>query len=179
MLETEALSLLGSVEDHDGNPKRAVKLTRRCLDLTRELGLEWFEAIALMNLGEFELKLGRQDEAEHHASAALDLARRVDDRQNMVFALVTLALVARARGDDERAGRIWGGIEAESARASIGRWESVYRQEYEQQILQGAGPAFERGLEQGRHILLEALATSILDASEAVRTYPDSFQTTG
>jgi predicted ATPase/class 3 adenylate cyclase len=164
MLETEALSMLGSIEDHDGNPERAVELTRQCLDLTRDLGLEWFEAIALMNLGEFELKLGRQDEAEQHACSALDLARRMDDRQNMVFALVVLALAARARGDDERAGRIWGAIEAESARARIGRWESVYRQEYEQQILQGAGSALERGLEHGRNLSLAAVAAFILDA---------------
>jgi predicted ATPase/class 3 adenylate cyclase len=164
MLESEALSALGGVEDHDGNLERAVELTRQCLELTRDLGFEWFEAIALMNLGEFELKLGRQDEAEQHASAALNLARRTDDRQNMVFALAALALAARARGDDERAGRIWGAIEAESARAPIGRWESVYHQEYEQQILQGAGRAFERGLGDGRNISLEAVAASILGA---------------
>jgi predicted ATPase/class 3 adenylate cyclase len=166
LLETEALSLLGSIENHDGNLEQAVELTRRCLELTRDLGFEWFEAIALMNLGEFELKLGRLDEAEQYASAALDLARRVNDRQNMVFALAALALVARARGDDDRAGRIWGAIEAESARAPIGRWESVYRREYEQQILEGAGPAFERGLEDGRSISLEALAATVLGAGE-------------
>ncbi|MBA2475645.1 MAG: hypothetical protein H0V40_06795 [Actinobacteria bacterium] len=176
MLETEALSLLGSVEDHDGNVQEAADLTRQCLELSRGLGFEWFEVIALMNLGEFELKLGRQDEAEQHATAALDLARRMDDRQNMVFALAALALAARARGDDERAGRIWGAIEGESARAPIGRWESVYRQEYEQQILQGAGSAFEGGLEDGRNTSLEAIATSIVDAAGTEWTEADSNQ---
>jgi predicted ATPase/class 3 adenylate cyclase len=106
MLETEALSLLGNIEDQDGNLEQAVELTRRCLELTRDLGFEWFEAIALVNLGEYELKLGRRDEAERHASAALALARRLNDRQTVVFALALVALVARARGDDDLAGRI-------------------------------------------------------------------------
>jgi tetratricopeptide (TPR) repeat protein len=166
MLETEALSLLGNIEDQDGNFEQAVELTRRCLELTRDLGFEWFEAIALVNLGEYELKLGRRDEAERHASAALELARRLNDRQTVVFALALVALVARARGDDDLAGRIWGAIDAESARAAIGRWESVYRREYEQRIVGGAGPAFERGLEAGRGISLEALAKLVLGAGE-------------
>jgi predicted ATPase/class 3 adenylate cyclase len=160
MLETEALSLLGSVEDHDGNVEKAVELTRGCVELARELDFEWFEAIALMNLGEFELKLGRQDEAEQHAFEALDLARRIEDRQNLVFALLVLALAARARGDDERAGRIWGAIETESARAPLGRWETVYRDAYEATIFSGAGEDFERGLEEGRGLSLDEAAAS-------------------
>jgi predicted ATPase len=170
MLETEALSLLGSVEDHEGNVEKARDLTRQCLELTRDLGFEWFEAIALMNLSEFELKLGRQDEAEQHASAALGLARQMDDRQHMVFALAALSLVARERGDDKRAGWLWGAIEAESARAPIGRWETVYRQEYEQLILEGAGAGFERGLQEGLRTSLEAVAASILHPDGGARS---------
>jgi tetratricopeptide (TPR) repeat protein len=167
MLEAEALHALGNVEDHDGNWEVAIERTRQSLELSREIGIEWFEAIALMSLGEYEIKLERHDGAEQHASAAFELARRMDDRQNMVFALAALALAARARGDEECAGRLWGAIEAEEARAPIGRWESVYRQEYEEKILQGTAPAFERGLEAGRNMSLDAVTSHNLGASSA------------
>jgi predicted ATPase len=164
MLEAEALMGLGSVDFHDGNVEQSVALMRRGLELSRQLALEWFETTALINLGEFELKLGRFGDAERDACAALALARRTHDRQSMVFALATLALAARAQGVDERAGLIWGAIEAEAERAPIGVWDTHYREEYEPQIVNDAGPGFERGLADGRRMTFdEAVARCLAD----------------
>jgi predicted ATPase/class 3 adenylate cyclase len=161
MLESDAVGALSGVAYYEGDFEQAFELARRCLEAVRAIGVEWTVAITLTNLGELEVKLGDLNEAERHLTEAFELAARMEDRQNLIFVIATLALAARARGDDERAGWLWGAIEAESARAPIGRWDTVFRDDYERQVRAGAGPAFERGLEAGRTTSMESVAASV------------------
>ncbi len=154
-LEGEALSVLGLVEDHDGNIEKGLEFLCRSLELARSVGFRWREAIDLANLAELSLKLDRPAEAEAHGRAALELSRLMDDRLSTVSSLATLALVARARGDATRAGRLWGAIEAEEARAPLGRWDS-YRDEFATPLLTLAGPEFETARKRGRRDRLDA-----------------------
>ena len=130
LVECEATGSLASVELQEGNLERAAVLGRRNLDLSRELGVDWFQTFALLTLAEIALASDEPDEAARHAGEALAISRQLDNRQESIFAIAILALAARARGDDEHAGWLWGVIEAEEARGPLGRWEALYRAEY-------------------------------------------------
>ena len=74
----------------------------------------------------------------------LAVAREIGDRQSMAYGLAVLAWVAAALGRSERAGWLWGAIEAEQERADLGQWK-LERDTYEQRVFIAAGDAFERG----------------------------------
>jgi hypothetical protein len=116
--------------------------------------------ITLGNLADSCAELGRYDEASSHAREALERAERLGDRQNTLWGLALLAWVARAEGEPERAGRLWGAMEAEEARAPIWRWDEE-RPRYAARVLADDDPAFERGLEDGRRL---ALADAVREA---------------
>ncbi len=61
-----------------------------------------------------------------------------------------LAGLATATGRLERAGRLWGALEAETERERVGYWEAD-RAEYETRIVRD-DPAFERGRDEGRRL---------------------------
>jgi predicted ATPase/class 3 adenylate cyclase len=164
MLEGDAVGALSGVAFYEGDLAEAYRLARQYLESIRAIGVEWMIVIALTNLAELEVKHRDIEQAERHLNEALELAARMEDRQNTIFTLATLALAARARGDEERAGWLWGAIDAESARAPIGRWDTQYREEYERQVLDGAGADFARGLEAGRGTTIEAVVATILSA---------------
>jgi hypothetical protein len=115
-------------------------------------------------LAEYAFELGLIDEAEEHSSAELALARQVGDRFATLGALTRIARVAAEHGDDERAGRLLGSIEAEEARAPVGLW-ATYRDEQAAPVLSAAGPAFERGRGDGRRLPLDDAIDYALDAS--------------
>ena len=163
-LEGEALSVLGLVMNHDGAPEVAVELIAQSLEIAREVGFQWREAIDLSNLADLSLALGRPEEAEEYARAALALSREMDDRLSTVQSLALLAQTAKAEGDAERAGRIWGAIEAEEARAPLGRWEQ-YRDEYEASVSDGS-PEFDRGRREGHSRPLEIAVERELSGHE-------------
>ncbi|HET8651457.1 MAG TPA: adenylate/guanylate cyclase domain-containing protein [Gaiellaceae bacterium] len=156
-LEGEALSVLGLVEDHDGNTERAFDLVRQSRQLARDAGFDWREAIDLHNLAELALKLGRVNDAEGYVSAALELSRAMNDRQTTVLALAMFARVACERGDAARAGRLWGAIEAEAARATLGRW-GLDLDDLAASLRPVAGPVFERARSVGGQDSLEEAA---------------------
>jgi ATP/maltotriose-dependent transcriptional regulator MalT len=164
LLESDAVGALSGVAFYEGDFAESYRLARQYLESVRAIRVEWTIVIALTNLAELEVKHGNIEEAEPHLSEALELASRMEDRQNTIFVLATLALAARARGDEERAGWLWGAIDAESARAPIGRWDTQYREEYERQVRDGVGADFARGMEAGRGTTMEAVVATILSA---------------
>jgi hypothetical protein len=79
-----------------------------------------------------------------------------------VFSPASLAVAARIRGADERAGRLWGAIEAEEQRAFLGRW-AARRPEFANSVLVPASAELERGLDVGRRMTFEDAVTYALD----------------
>jgi hypothetical protein len=73
----------------------------------------------------------------------------------MVRGLARLARISAERGELERAGRLWGALEAEEERGPVGAWD-VERERYAAPVLAHTGPEFERGREQGRALELDA-----------------------
>jgi hypothetical protein len=94
----------------------------------------WGESIKLSNLARFSSRLGRTDDTEAYAREALEVSREIGSRISSVFSLASLAVAARARGADERAGRLWGAIEAEEERLFLGRW-AARRDEFASDVL--------------------------------------------
>jgi tetratricopeptide (TPR) repeat protein len=161
--ESDLLETLALVEFEEGNVESAYSLERRSLEIVRELGgWAWGVPIKLINIADFVTDLGRPDEAQLHAQQALELSREIGDRMTMVFSLASLAVAAHALGNDERAGRIWGAIEAEEERGFLGYW-SAYREFYSERVDASESPAFERGLKAGRTQTLEESATLALE----------------
>ena len=79
---------------------------------------------------------------------------QIGDRQHTVYLLALLAWAAAAAADAERAGRLWGAIEAETERGPIGQWEAE-REEYALHLAAVSGPAFDHGVADGRAMTLE------------------------
>jgi hypothetical protein len=83
------------------------------------------------------------------------------DVMTIAYALTTLAQVAAERHQPERAGRLWGAIEAEVGRRRIGQWEEE-REDLEKTLSVVRGPEFEQGREAGRRSELdEAVAYAL------------------
>jgi hypothetical protein len=113
------------------------------------------ESGALGTAAECALSLGRTDEGQERAIRALAINREIGSRQWMLFSLATLAWATAQTGDAERAGRLWGAIEAEAERGRIGQWEEGERDEYAAHLLPVAGPEFDRGVATGTAMPLD------------------------
>jgi tetratricopeptide (TPR) repeat protein len=122
-LVADAFGTLAWVEQGEGNPERALELFEESAARCGAVGFTWMQASAVMNVADVADELGRTDLAWERARAAVRLSREVGDRQFTVYALALLARFAGAAGQAERAGRLWGAIEAEEARRPVGAWE--------------------------------------------------------
>ena len=160
-LEAEALGGCGWVAGQDGDLERARELTQQHVKVVEEVGWVWGEAMGRIYLADLCLSLDRFDDCEESARAGLLLARRLDDRLNSVRALAVLAARAGAAGDADRAGRLWGAIEAEEARGPVGRGEGHRR--HRDRALAGGGDELERALDAGRGMTLAEAAASALE----------------
>jgi hypothetical protein len=69
--------------------------------------------------------------------------------------------VAAARGEAERAGRLWGAIEDEVALAPLGGWRR-HRDTCEARMRELAGPEFEQSRAEGRALTLDEAAALAL-----------------
>jgi len=149
--ESEAIGGLGYVAYKAGDVERASELFSRGAEMAAELGFTWWQVGMLIALVECLIELGRIDEAEAAARKELALARGTGDRQSMVYGLVQLAWISSVQGDRARAGRLWGAIEAEEARAPVGQWEDE-RETYAERVLGAGGPELERSRLVGRGV---------------------------
>lgn len=109
---------------------------------------------ALDHLAEFALELERGDAARIHVADGLSLARSINDRQSAVWFLAHAARLAALDGLAERAGLLWGAIEAEESRGRIGQWEDQ-RDSYLAKLAGVPGRDFEQGRSQGQQLTLD------------------------
>jgi non-specific serine/threonine protein kinase len=159
-LEVEALGGIAAGDMHDGNVERARDGFREHVELSRELGFNWFVALGGGSLAECELELGRIDEAEDSARAALALTRQMDDRRLTAWMLLVLAVAAARRGDEDRAGRLWGAAEAERNRGALLNLEWDFANLGPKVPHGDAG--FEAGRAAGRRLSLDEAAAEAL-----------------
>ena len=98
-----------------------------------------------------------------HARDSLERSRQIGHRKGVIGALATLAWIARTAGDIERAGLLWGALEAEERRAPI-PW-ALDREAWEARVSADAGPEFERARRAGSVLSLDEAVTLALDSS--------------
>jgi predicted ATPase/class 3 adenylate cyclase len=149
--EAQGLLALATVEWESQNRERAWELMSRSAALAREIGFAWWETGSLFTLCEWALELGRRDEAEQFGRDSLAVARRIGERMYSIHLLALLARIAAEDGRVERAGLLWGAVEAEEERGRVGQWEDQ-RETYAAPVLAHSGPEFERGREEGRRL---------------------------
>ncbi|MFN2470786.1 MAG: adenylate/guanylate cyclase domain-containing protein [Gaiellaceae bacterium] len=159
--EPQALMVLANIELGEGRPEAALGLFRESVRLSREVGFRWWEGSMLGAVAELELALGRLEDAARSARDCLRVARQLGDRQNSVWSIAALAAAAGRQGDAERAGRLWGAVEAEEGRSRVGQWED-FRGDFEAQVLTAAGEEFERARAAGRLLTLDDAAQEAL-----------------
>ncbi len=151
--EAQALSLLAGLELKAGEEDRAFELYERSAALCKESGFTWARVNVLLTLSELLLERGRLAESEARVRELLPLVMQMGDRQNTIYGLALIARLAAEAGMPERAGRLWGAIEAEETRAPVGHWDGE-RDAYAEPVLANAGPEFEQGRSEGRRLSL-------------------------
>ena len=152
-LEADCLRSGAWIEHSDGNLARAVELNEQSIVLLEQIGHTWLLRGALLESADLARELGQMQKAEDSAREGLRVAQSLSDRQGIVWGVATLAQVFTAAGELERAGRLWGAVEAEAERAPVGSWDRV-RDEAAETIVRD-DPAFERGREEGRGLSFE------------------------
>ena len=120
--EVQALTIKGTLVCEAGDYGSGIALLEEGARRAGEIGFSWWQIVALQRLTRQLFACGRSFEAESRSLEALKLADRIGDRMRRVYSLALLARAAAERRDEERAGRIWGALEAEVARHPI-PWE--------------------------------------------------------
>jgi predicted ATPase len=161
--EAEAIGALGYVAHGAGDFERALALFEESEEKCAAIGFTWWEASVVSNAADCEFELGRIEEAELRARRGMALSRQIGDRQLMVYLLGFLARNAAVRGDVTRAGRLWGALEAEEARAPVGQWEVDDDRETYAKVLFAADEAvLEPARKVGRALSFEAAVDEAL-----------------
>jgi predicted ATPase/class 3 adenylate cyclase len=151
--EAGALTLLGELAFDEGRYDEALELLDRSARLAAEIEFVWWQKNSLQIAAEYALHTGRAADAMSRARESLPIARSIGDRQGTIYGLALLAWAASVMGELDRAGRLWGAIDAEAARGRIGQWEDE-REDYASHVVVAA-PDFERGYEEGRALPIE------------------------
>jgi predicted ATPase len=152
-LEADCVRSGAWLEHEDGNLERAVDLNEQSIVMLDQIGHIWLLRGALLESADLARELGQMQKAAERAREGLRVAQSLSDRQGIVWGVGTLAQVLTATGELERAGRLWGALEAEADRAPIGEWEML-RMEAERTIVRDE-PEFERGREEGRRLTFD------------------------
>jgi predicted ATPase len=163
--ESQAIGLAGEVEYAKGNREVGAELIEQSAKLAGDIGFAWWRSRMLRKLVDCMLELGRTSEAETSAQESLRIMDEIGDRQMMVFALARLARIAAETGREERAGLLWGAIEAEEERSRMGAWAKE-RDRLGAPVLAHEGPDFERGREKGRLLSFEEAVGLALEETD-------------
>ena len=158
--EIQVLTLEGTLMCEGGDDVRGTMLLEESARRAGEIGFIWWQVVALQRLVEHLLSRGRGDDAESHARQALRLVGRIGDAPRRVYLIALLARAAALRRDAERAGRLWGALEAEVARKPLpwNPFDSVHAE----RVLALEGPDFDRARSEGsQQTLDEAVAYAL------------------
>jgi predicted ATPase/class 3 adenylate cyclase len=168
--EAQALHALAKIEREAGDKEHAAGLMEQSLALARASGFVWWELGSVYVMCEWALESGDSAAAERLAREALELARQVGDRLYAVYLLAILARLDAESGRLERAGLLWGAIEAEEKRGPVGQWDAE-RDAYAGPVLAHGGREFDVGRAAGRALSLDDAIERALAPVPESRSY--------
>ena len=119
------------------------------------MGFAWWQGGRLLDLAEIAVEAGRSEDAERWI---LETDLPSSCRSATGSSSCTGSQCSRrsrlSEAHAERAGQLWGAVEAEEQRGAIGHWENE-REQHERRVLAHADPKLEAGREAGRLLSLE------------------------
>jgi predicted ATPase/DNA-binding SARP family transcriptional activator len=158
------IGISGLIERADGNVDSALELLDESLRLANETGYAWWSSQMLFAAADILYDEGSLQEARARLVESLPLLLQIDDRYGAMKTLALFAKVELADGRSERAGKLWGAVQAEEARAPTGLWETL-RMPYHALFDNDADEGFKRGEADGRQLTFAAALAEINDAS--------------
>jgi len=164
--EAQALYVLADVAFEEGRHDEAFELMQQSAALAADVGFVWWQVGALDHLAEFALRQKRLADASRFITTGLRLAVGIGDRQSTVWFLSHTAWLSALGKQRERAGRMWGAIEAEEKRGRIGQWEDQ-RDDYAKNLAGVAGPEFEAARLEGHGMTLDEAVAFALASLES------------
>ena len=163
VLEAQSFGTLASLAENEGDVDAALELYDRSANIAAKCGFTLWETWMRTSVADIAIRLGRYELAASAARVALESAWEQGDRRIGVHALALLARSALESGDRERAGRLWGGVVAESDGGDVVPADDDFRQVTEP-LCAADDPAFAAGLETGRAGLLDDAVAFALTA---------------
>jgi hypothetical protein len=162
-VQVQTTGTLGAIRREAGDAAAACDLLARSCELSREVRMQWWDAMTAAELAAVSLTLGRTDDAARHARQTLLIAHEPFSK---VLAVGVLAGVAAEQGQHERAGQLWGTVEGQDAVSPLGGWRR-FRPVCATYVQAAAGSAFERGQAEGRRWTLDqAVALAVASADK-------------
>jgi tetratricopeptide (TPR) repeat protein len=128
--DIDHLSYLGELEFRAGNSEEALRLASEALVRHRRRNERLHVVVDLSNAAAYSLALSRYDEAAKNGREALALAVSEKNSLWTAFALQHMAAIDALRGDENRAARLFGFIDARMNHLEHQR-EHTEEQEYE------------------------------------------------
>jgi predicted ATPase/DNA-binding CsgD family transcriptional regulator len=111
-LRAATLTMLASLRVQQGDHAQALALGAEAVNVSERLGEIYFRSFALWVIAVGRLRLGELDAAESFGRRAVALKDQLGAGEGLAMTLETLAWIAAARGDAERAARLLGAADS-------------------------------------------------------------------
>jgi tetratricopeptide (TPR) repeat protein len=162
--ETQGLYVMARVARSQGDAERAHELLEQSLAAARAIRSRYWEAYILCELGSVDRAMARLDDADLRYREALTRFRLIGDSNGTIASVGALARIARDRGHIQRAGRLWGAVEA--AETSLASPWALNRPGWENAVVAGGGPDFEHARAEGRTLSVDEAAAYAIQSNE-------------
>jgi predicted ATPase/DNA-binding XRE family transcriptional regulator len=166
-------NFLGMVAMMRGNEGQAIPMFEEGLAAARQIGDRSSTYIALYNLAQAALSGSDYDGAALLLEEGVTLSEQMRDRANVAYCLEGLAVVANARGEAERSGRLIGAAEGlhEVVGVPVYLYYEPHRSRYERTVAavrsQLGDEGFEAAWSGGRSMTFEQAVAHVLGNDEA------------
>ena len=163
LIEAVNMWMYALLAEANGHLEEAVDLSERSAEQAQKLDWTWWVSGQRSYLSKLTLQIGDLTRAEREGRAALVIARDHENPYRAAAALGTLARVAFASGDVEKAGLLWGSSESAltsgQSRFDLG--------EYGGELLALVDPTFTSARQRGHEHELWDVVAIALDDDEA------------
>ena len=152
--EAVALNILGTAAFTEGDRTDGVRLAHESASVAARAGFAWWRGVTLLQTAEWLMIEGDLEAAQHDFVEGLQTLESVSDQVNLPIALAGGAAIAAAQLQAERAGTLWGALEAVAEREPRPTTTAGLR-ECEEYVERVQGEEFEAGRARGRTLTLK------------------------